>query len=200
MEIKELVDHALIEAAVAKHKKAAARAGETEAALSAATDAHARAKRASEAAIAGNGDAAKAEIALEAAQRAVTVATKVRDAAQRAREEALAGIDAARGKAHQPVFAAGVAARLAACRKADKARALLAEAVAEFHAGTAMLNFAASNGTPRIGDPGIENRSSPSLTPRDGTWMQPTEAEELATWRTPRGWWSLDLVLEREGA
>ena len=49
-------------------------------------------------------------------------------------------------EAHKGVFEAGAKLRIAACERADAARAALAEAAADYARGTAMLGLARANG------------------------------------------------------
>ena len=175
----ELIASGLIETAEAQHRAAMARVVTVAEELDAARTALAAAKQASDKAIAGQGgDPHKAEIALEAAARALTVAGKVHAAAEQARADAADGVLTARGEAHKPVYIEGIRRRLAAAEKADKARELLAEAEADHAEATGLLNHATREGTQHV----IYDQSHGRVLG--------TLADEIKLWSVPNSWWT----------
>ncbi len=178
----EFVDHELMRQAAERRQSAVERVARAEDALQHARDGHTTAKQASERAIAcvGSLSPMEAEMALEAAARELSVAERVLDAANLALREADDGVITARGDAHRPVYLAGISRRLAAAKKADEARALLAAAQKEHDAATAMLNHATQNGTMHV----IYDASHGAGRPI-GDY-----AGELTRWSQPNGWWN----------
>ncbi|WP_376092808.1 hypothetical protein ACE7GA_24355 [Roseomonas sp. CCTCC AB2023176] len=103
-------------------------------------------------ALAGEGEigVAGAHDQLEAAEKAVRLANLVAQAAERGVEKADELFLVERGRAHQPLFAAGIERRLEAARKFDAGQALLRAAQREFDLATGMLEFAKGQGTPAM--------------------------------------------------
>lgn len=142
-------------------------------ALDAAQAAYAAAEIASTRAIGGDGDPHAAEIALEAATRNLTVATKVYDASGRQLEDAVEAERRAKATAWQPVYLAGVQRRIDAAKAADAARALLAQAEADHDFGTSIMLYAHREGV-----------AHPVM---DAVWNYPCRTEEVE-----RRIWGLD--------
>jgi hypothetical protein len=168
-----LVDQSRIDAHEQKMHRAASRHIQAGADLAAAKAAHVAAGTASRRAVEGFGDlsALDAEHALNAAGTALAVAEKVHAAAFAAMTKANADRNPVRGAAWAPVMMQGIKDTVAACAKADRARAMLAEADADHLAAAALMQRAVQNGTP------------PFAHVNNGPRVIRTEAEELAMWR-----------------
>jgi hypothetical protein len=143
----DLIDGDILRAADERHQTEREWLMTTTKSLTVATTNHDAAKRASDQAIAGTtGDPIEAEVGLETAARALSVATRVHAAADAAHRATVENLVTAKGEAHQPVFVRGVEMRLQAARKADAARAMLAEAEADYTSATDVLRFALQAG------------------------------------------------------
>lgn len=172
-----LVKHEVIGAAHAKRDAARQKLTGAVQHVAEAQAAHKVAAEASELAVNGEGTLSPvdAEVLLEAAVRALTVSEKVRAAADAAHQAADDAITTAMGEAHKPVYAAGIELRLASARKADAARAMLAEAEVEFNQATALLNYA-------------RGQYCPPSSFVEGHVLD-THAREIARWSEPGTWW-----------
>jgi hypothetical protein len=174
--IESLVDASVIDRATRRHQDALARVTRAEADLSAAIAAHKTAEFTSHLAVQGHGSvlALDAEHALNDASTRLKVARKVRDAAQQSLVAADQGRSMARGQAWAPVYVDGIRQRMAAARKGDEAKRMLAQADAEHAAATASMNLAVQNGTPHIGHW------------HNGPRLLRSEVEEGGIWRAER--------------
>jgi hypothetical protein len=156
-------------AAIVGEQKAASDLADARAALKIAT-------LASERAVAGNGeDPMLAEEALEVARRAVVVREKVATAKNKAREQARAAIDDAKGIAAKPLQMAGIRGVLAALRKADEARAMMKAAHQAMRNAEAMVSHSRSVFGLSLGQ--FEHHLGRALED-DGRDLMPTEADE----------------------
>jgi hypothetical protein len=183
-ETESLVDYGLIEEATGRHEAAKARAVVTSAELVTAIAANVRATAASDLAVAGEGalSAMEAEDHLDAAAKATRVAEKVHAAATAAVQATAADLKTATARAHVPVMLAGVRLRIAAAAKGEKAAALMADAEAEFRAGTRMIDAAATHGAPRLRQ-GLNERLDRALQHLTDLV---TEAQERRAWENER--------------
>ena len=152
-DIQKLIDHRLIEAQAAKHAAATERLAAARVALADAEKAHKLAEVAADAAIHGRSNACPhaTTATQEAAAARLAVAQKVLAGCEAAQAKTETGINVARALAWKPVSLCGMRARVDAARKFDAAQALIKEADDDHRAGTALINLAASNGTPRVG-------------------------------------------------
>jgi hypothetical protein len=176
----ELVDGSILKTADERHQAARDRLKASTVGLTTAAAEDAAAKKASERAVVnGDGDPMEAEIALNTAATRLGVATKVHTAATTAHQAAVEGLAVAKGEAHRPVYRRGVELRLEAARKADDARAMLAEAEQEYSAATSVLNFATGAG---CGDVVFDRGHNHKLT---------SHADEVARWgrNYHNAWW-----------
>ena len=180
-EIHDLVDHAKIQAALDRQKAGVKWLQKTEADLKDAEAALMRAETESERAIHGLIAASpmEAETAIEVATRVRNVAKKMHAAAELAFRNSGKTVDAARGEAHQPVYAAGITKSLAAAKKADGANRLLNEARQDYETARSFLNFATQNNTFHI-----------VYDPSHGKVLT-TYADEVSRWSNahPTTWW-----------
>lgn len=149
----QLVDHRLIENQAAKHAAAAERLSAARVALDDASKAHKLAETAADAAINGRSDDCPhlTTAALEAAVARLAVANKVLAGCETTHQKTAAGINVARALAWRPLAMCGMRARVDAARKFDAAQVMLKQADDDHRAGTALINLAASNGTPKVG-------------------------------------------------
>lgn len=141
-----LVDHASIAEWKTGHDAAYSRMVTTASDLETAKAAHRMAEQASEAAVAGDGNAMVAETKLMAAETALRVAQKVADAAAAAFRRQHDRQTVVRGLAHKPVYENGITLRLAAAKAGDEARAALALAEQNYRAATEQMLAACRNG------------------------------------------------------
>lgn len=151
--LRALVDHAALQAAAEKLNAAREQLAKANLAHSDAKRAHAEAQAVSAMAVAGEGgiDPVQAERLLEDAARAVLVREKIVAHATGALQKAEADHQAARNVACAPVYIEGVRRKVAAARKADQARAMLAEAEADYRLGDRTLAFASLDlGVPHV--------------------------------------------------
>jgi len=171
----------LLDAANTAHRDAQARLAAAEQALKEATAKHAGAEKAAEEAAAGKGSTLPldAEAVLVSAELEVRSARRVRDAAQRAITEAETQIKVATYTAHIPVYQAGMRLRFAALLKAERAKALLAEAQADYDQSARVMNHVARTGGVRVFND-------------DAHWLgrpMRSVAEEAPYWRQHNEWW-----------
>lgn len=137
----------------------------------------------SDRAIRGDGDPIAAEMCLEETRRKVTVAEKIVEAANAAVASAEEGHARTHIQAHLPAYAEGVRMRVEAARKADRARAMLAEAQADHDQGTAAMEH------------GYGSFSIPHAAP-SGAWdfQVSTEAAERHVWTAASFDWASILA------
>jgi hypothetical protein len=152
LNIDALVDQQHITEWQRQHVAASDRLTAATTAMREATVALTAAKRASERAVDGHGDIdpLDAEHAVVAAQRAVDVAIRVFESATAAHKRIVDWKVNASGKAWAPVYLKALRDRVAACRKHDQARALLAEAEADAQQAEALAQLAHENGAIRV--------------------------------------------------
>lgn len=142
----ELMDDVPVKAARATFQAAFNRAKVTASlAVQAAAELTA-AQATSEAAIETGGDAVAAEEALEKAQRAVVVATKVAASAEAARIRTNGEIRDAIGESCIPAYVVAVKARMQACRDFDAATALMAKAESGWKNANLWIGYGQSQG------------------------------------------------------
>lgn len=164
--LQPFVDHAMVAWALERLNADMAQLGQVRSEWDAARAVVTDAETASAHAIASGGDAMGAERALEEARRALSVAEKVVAHATTVAETAAQAHAAAVIQAHAPAYAHGVLRRIEAARKADQARAMLAEAEAEHQAGAAVLAYCGAH----------MNYPHPVMSV---VWDQPCRTEEL---------------------
>jgi hypothetical protein len=177
----DLIDHAQIAAAQDKLDALLARRKPAADAMATADAAHVAAKRDYDAALIGDGDANAARQAMDDAERRVATARDVPPALEAGIHRAEADLRQATSRAMAPAMGAAVLARLAAAKRADAARAELAAAKADHTVATAAIR--------QYGGRHHDlDASSGSLTPFDGTWTQPTFAEDLRRFALNHGY------------
>lgn len=194
MTVEEIVasftDRSAIDAAAEKHQKAEARLAEAADALRAAKAAHAAArerKRCAVDGVSGECPLACAQAEREAAD-VLDVRQQVHVAAEHAVAAAVRGMDEGRAVAHRPVAIETIRRRVLAVAKGARARAMMAEAEADWRRANALQGIIVAIGT---GWP-LGN-----MTDNTGMPLAPwTMEDELSRWDgSPHrpGWWDGDV-------
>lgn len=144
--VASLVDQKAQDAANAKVATAAEKVKSAAAILATATASHRAASNAAELAVgAGSAEAFEKGELHEAEKRRLDVATRVHASATAAHQAAVDALPVAKGISYQPVYCYGVELSIAAGRKADAARAMLAEAEEDDKAAVEVLRHAVND-------------------------------------------------------